>query len=117
MSTGDTRTHTTQRVVVTYSLPNPLLRVIIIQTDVNGVYHRPSRPISQQHVGIPPRDPERAEMQASIFNSGGRCGGERGGTSVCEREVDTLMIQNRFEVSVRWMGSGTALCSQAAMVK
>ena len=42
------------------------------QTDVNGVYHRPSRPISQQHIGIPPRDPERAEMQASIFNSDGR---------------------------------------------
>ena len=51
---------------MTYELPNPLLHRDHHKTDVNGVYHRPSRQISQQHVGIPPRDPERAEMQASI---------------------------------------------------
>ena len=102
---------------MTYVLPNPLLHRDHHKTDANGVYHRSSRHISQQHVGIPPRDPERGDAGEYVFNSGGRCGEERVGTSVCEREVDKLMIQNRFEVSVRWMGSGTALCSQAAMVK
>ena len=34
--------------------------------DVNGVYHRPSRPISQQHVGIPPRDQERGDAGECI---------------------------------------------------
>ena len=57
------------------------------KTDVNGVYHRPSRHISQQHVGFPPRDPERAEMQASIFNSGGRCEGREEEERQCERET------------------------------
>ena len=53
------------------------------------VYHRPSRPVSQQHVGIPPRDPE-VEMQASIFNSGGRCGGREEEERQCVGETSRV---------------------------
>ena len=60
---------------------------------MNGVYHRPSRPISQKHVGIPPRDPERVEMQASMYSTVAEGVEEREEEErQCEREGDILMI-------------------------
>ena len=80
--------------------------VIIIQTDVNGVYHRPSRPISQQHT-LESRPAIRSvEMQASVFNSGGRCGGERR-RNVSVREAVFNIIPYKQHTGSRDMRKGT----------